>query len=77
MSDKYIGRRAVGKRSIGERWYFCAICDDPTPESETIVPQDPHPHAGFRVCLRDYDDLDWEANRRLHEPQVGRDEEFF
>lgn len=52
MGDELIGTRVYGRDARYERWYECAICGGPTPESETRVPVFPEPHTGLRVCNR-------------------------
>lgn len=52
MAQEMVGTRAYGRSHREERWFECALCGAPTPESETEVPVFPMPHAGLRVCLR-------------------------
>lgn len=50
--DYSIGTRVIGQPPARhERWYECAVCGLQYPESETIVPEVPLPHAGRRVCV--------------------------
>jgi hypothetical protein len=76
MSDSGIGRRAPGQRVVRERWYYCAICDLPMPESETTIPTWPHPQADLRVCADDLDEPDYLMNTILSPPMTGHDEEY-
>lgn len=69
-----IGTRAYGKRMIRERWYECAILGEVVPESETVVPVPPHPHAGSRVCLKCFDERDYLTNTILAPPRVSQTE---
>lgn len=75
MADELIGTREYGKRAIGERWYQCAITGRVVPESETVVPTWPHPHAGQRIWLGAFDEPDYEMNRLLDPPRTYPDEE--
>jgi hypothetical protein len=70
-----IGRREYGQSVRRERWYHCAIMDEVVPESETVVPTWPHPHAGMRVCLKHLDENDFEMNRILNPPRIPPEEE--
>jgi hypothetical protein len=74
MSFPYIGTREYGRHMRRERWFLCALCQRPTPESDTTVPQWPHPHAGLRVCSNDLDELGWQELRLLNPPTTGDDE---
>ncbi len=68
MSNPSIGTRVYGKRSIGERWYQCAILDEHVPESQTIIIPPPRDRAGMRVCLRCYDDMSYDERVRMNPP---------
>lgn len=51
--DPAIGTRVSGQSPARhERWYLCAVCGLQYPESQTIVPESPLPHAGLRICTK-------------------------
>lgn len=70
-----IGTRADGKRYRRERWYETSILGLHVPESETIVPDWPHPKAGQRVALKEMDEADYLMNFVLR-PPLPRPDEF-
>lgn len=74
MANPSIGTREYGKRAIRERWYSCAILGEHVPESETVVPMPPHPHAGQRVCMECYDERDYRMNEIQTPPKVSETE---
>lgn len=69
-----IGTRVDGKRYRRERWYESSILGLHVPESETTVPEFPHPKTGQRVALAELDEPDWLTNFILRPPLPRPDE---
>jgi hypothetical protein len=69
-----VGTRVDGKRMIRERWYECAILGEHVPESQTVVPQPPHPHAYQRVCLKCFDEPDYAMRIQQNPPRPSNTE---
>ncbi len=71
-----VGTRVLGHRLHHERWYLCAITGHEYRESETVVPEHPHPQAGLRVWVGALDELDRDTERLINgPPDLGHDKE--
>lgn len=75
MSNPAIGIRVEGKRLLRQRWYECAVMGCHVPESETVVPEWPHKHAGLRVCFKHLDPLSYNELEMLNPPRTSTTEE--
>lgn len=77
MGNETIGTRAYGKWNAHERWFECSVCGQVKRQSETLVPQAPHPQAGLRVCTtgaRCFDEIDYNTRQQISPPRPGTTE---
>ncbi len=70
-----VGRREFGQRIARERWYHCAIMDEPVVESDTTIEQNPDSKFfGMRVCWKHKDDASYNDHLIWNPPTPGNDE---
>ena len=72
-----VGKRVHGLHLARERWFECDVSGLPYVESDTTIPEAPHPQQGLRVSFDFLDEpTDRDTMRQMRgAPETGRDNE--